>query len=159
MEIKTFTENVDKNKLIEIILERSESDLISEPKMIGVLNNEPVFELVLEDWGDIDGPNRCIFCFNVFGEVMRCKDDSLYQFGYGAKTFNSFKDVAKYVSSVNQGVEIAGKSYAETLKELHKEIRREKYLSRADKAKIEYTQNINRAIRLSQEMDEIMQNI
>ncbi len=157
--MKNWSENIDFNRIIDIILESNSDSKFISAEVVGELNGEPVWEINFEQYNDHVGDVViCSRFINAYGFVNVRKDDSFYQI-FPEKNTETLKPLVKYIATVNKGVEINGKTYLEAFKSLFKKEKTQMYDKEISKTQERMTSLINKKITLLQNINKFAEEI
>jgi len=133
------------------IIEQSVGGRFVSAELVGELNGEPVWEIIIKSENDLCESKNEIYLFNAFGEVIMAKDESLIQLPFNMSSY-FIKPLIKYISEETQGVEINDRTYWEAFAEVHEKARIQKLDRKIDQLEIEHARVINKKIRVKSEI-------
>jgi len=146
-----WAEYVEKEDLAKTVGKMIDAESVTEPIIIGMLNDEPVFEIQARIWGDIDNLLFSVLV-NAYGLVDRRKTDELYQLPYG-------KDILPLIELFKNstlGIKINDKTYIESFKEIHIKDREEVYTKKIKALEKQVVELKNKQIRTKSAIEEFL---
>ena len=157
MKRENWLSKVNTHKCFYIIEQAVDGRFVSA-ELVGKLNGEPVWEVIIKTANDLSETRNEVYLFNAFGEVVMAKDESLIQLPYNSCSY-FIRQIIKYINEETQGVKIDGKSYLEELAEVHEKAKREKLDKEIDQLELKRVRAINKRIRIKSEIEDYISSI
>lgn len=140
------------------IIEQTVGGRFVSAELVGKLNGEPVWEILIKCENDLCETTNEVYLFNAFGEVMMAKDESLIQIPFNMSSY-FIKPLIKYISDETKGVEINSRTYLEAFVAVHEKARTEKLDREIEQLEIKRARAINKKIRIKSEIEDYISQI